>query len=286
MADNTIAFRIKILGKSETAKKIGEIDYSLKKLSQQQKDLVKNLKAGTITEQAYTKSLGESKVQVSALRQEKRKLNLLVRQEINSLQANEGSMAALRAETAKLSNTVNRFRVGVDGTSNDLERLKGQLRGNRERIIDWDKDLKSGKTSVGLYGDAIKNTLPGLGQLGSMLAGGVGAAAAAQIFVELGTEAGKAVQEIVKEFKVLRGELALLSGETGDALDNIVVKTDALSKAFDQDAKEISKSANVLAKTFGISFDEALGLIQDGFKNGAKFKWRVFRKNRRVFGTI
>lgn len=211
-----------------------------------------------------------------ALRAEKRRLNKELRHQRKQLEANEGSMAAFRLETTKLTKQVNNFAVGIDGTEKDLKKLKRQLANNRKAIIDWDQSLNDGRTNVGRYGASIREVIVGnssllgsFSSLGGMLAGGMGIAALGSMFVEVSSEAIRAVNEIVTEFTALRNEIATLSGATGEELDKYVVKSATLAAVYKKDTEEINVAANNMAQAFGISFGEALDYIEQGFDRGA-----------------
>lgn len=57
--------------------------------------------------------------------------------------------------------------------------------------------------------------------------------------------------------------------KSGDDLKAFRNEVQAVADIFDQEFKDVLESTNSLAKQFGISFDEALKLIRDGFASGA-----------------
>lgn len=59
------------------------------------------------------------------------------------------------------------------------------------------------------------------------------------------------------------------TGANGDDLKRYRNEVQAIADTYDKDFKETIISTNALAKQFGISFDEALKLIKDGFVSGA-----------------
>lgn len=59
------------------------------------------------------------------------------------------------------------------------------------------------------------------------------------------------------------------TGASGDDLKRYRNEVQAIADTYDKDFKETIISTNALAKQFGISFDEALKLIKDGFVSGA-----------------
>ncbi|MEY3119354.1 MAG: hypothetical protein RIT30_1287 [Bacteroidota bacterium] len=108
-----------------------------------------------------------------------------------------------------------------------------------------------------------------LGNMGSMLANPYAAAGAA--VVALGTGVVTLTQhlnELSNEFADNRREVQMYFGELNDsqAIDNITARSGAMAKIFKKDASEINAAANVMAKEFGISADEAFMNVQKGLQ--------------------
>ncbi len=59
------------------------------------------------------------------------------------------------------------------------------------------------------------------------------------------------------------------TGLTGDAMKAARNEVQAVADMYDKDFREVLESANALSKQFGISFQEAMLLIEDGFAAGA-----------------
>ncbi|MBO5029809.1 MAG: hypothetical protein J6C59_09410 [Muribaculaceae bacterium] len=59
------------------------------------------------------------------------------------------------------------------------------------------------------------------------------------------------------------------TGLAGDELKNVRNEVQALADMYDKDFRETMEGANAMAKQFGISFQDALKLIEDGFVAGA-----------------
>lgn len=70
--------------------------------------------------------------------------------------------------------------------------------------------------------------------------------------------------EVEKANKITSG----ITGLTGDALDNVRVKAQAMSKTFTQDYNKVLETARALVNEFGISYEEALERIEDGLIKG------------------
>lgn len=71
------------------------------------------------------------------------------------------------------------------------------------------------------------------------------------------------------EIMVLKDNLQLATGLTGDALDDMTTDVHKLSAMYQKDSNDIMIAANATAKQMGISFSDALTLIQAGFEKGA-----------------
>jgi len=83
--------------------------------------------------------------------------------------------------------------------------------------------------------------------------------------------ATKAAEEFLKlglEIKKIKKETSLLTDATGKDLDSIVSKVRATSKVFDKEYNEVLRAANSLSKEFGISMNEAISKINEGFARG------------------
>lgn len=79
----------------------------------------------------------------------------------------------------------------------------------------------------------------------------------------------KMVDETTKQFVKLRGGIEQFSQATGTQLDDYTVKVSAISTTFKKESEEVLQATNSLAKQMGISFSDALGLVEKGFIAGA-----------------
>lgn len=59
------------------------------------------------------------------------------------------------------------------------------------------------------------------------------------------------------------------TGLTGDTLKGVRNEVQAVADAYDKDFREVLEAANAMSKQFGISFQESIKLIEDGFVAGA-----------------
>jgi hypothetical protein len=93
----------------------------------------------------------------------------------------------------------------------------------------------------------------------------VGAEALLEGMKELGAE----IINTTKEVAELRSNINTLTGATGDELDGLTTSVLAVSRTFGKDFNEVLVASNTLSKQMGVSQQEAMRLIQQGFLAGA-----------------
>lgn len=142
--------------------------------------------------------------------------------------------------------------------------LKDNILNTRLELKELESDLGDHRRNVGNYKGSLQGSFDQLGDSFKNLSLMVAAAA-----FDMAKDTVKAVADITREFKVLRGEIQLLTGATGDDLDRFTVKIASIGKTFGAETDEILKAANSLTKNLTGDFDESLRLIQDGFLSGA-----------------
>jgi hypothetical protein len=81
--------------------------------------------------------------------------------------------------------------------------------------------------------------------------------------------AASAIIDLTKEFDPLIRQVEQLTGRSGDGLSDLTGQIKAVADTFDKDFNEILKIANTTSNAFGISIDDALNKISDGFIAGA-----------------
>jgi chromosome segregation ATPase len=93
----------------------------------------------------------------------------------------------------------------------------------------------------------------------------VGAEAVLEGIKELGAE----IVNTTKEVAELRGTINTLTGATGAELDGLTTSVLAVSRTFGKDFNEVLQASNTLSKQMGVSQQEAMRLISQGFLAGA-----------------
>jgi hypothetical protein len=139
----------------------------------------------------------------------------------------------------------------------DVKRL------NKE-IAETEKQLK-GLETLGTKGGGIKSFFGGAADF---VKGGLIVGAIDQIGSAIVDTAGE-VAGLVREFERFQVVVGTSTGLTGQALTQQTAQLTAASQAFGQDQEKLLIATNSVAKQFGISQQEALGLIEEGFIKGA-----------------
>lgn len=80
--------------------------------------------------------------------------------------------------------------------------------------------------------------------------------------------AGKAISQYTKKMYEASQRMKQMSSLTGKALTDATAKVLSISKVYNAEFADVSKSAQTLVTNFGISFEKALDIITDGFAKG------------------
>jgi hypothetical protein len=164
------------------------------------------------------------------------------------------------AELHKARDQYKSLKDEVNNTNNVLE----EARGNWDNVISGFLSGNLSQASEGLKG--IAGNIKGITKAAiSFIATPLGAALTAVTGIGLGVKAWVGYNlEIEKTNQLVRD----LTQESGDAVDLIRIRAEELSNTFDVDVKESIESAKSLAKGFGISYEEAFDIIEDGAIRG------------------
>lgn len=209
-----------------------------------------------------------------------------IRETEKDFRAFPGTLQDQRNELVKLKQQYANFRVGIDGTSDDLEKLKTDIKELNDSISEQEQDVGVYSRNVGNYTESIKkafNELPGpvgkysnalqglkdqfkelkkLGPTGLAIAGVAAIGAATAAVIKYGTEIDKTREKVEQ-----------LTGAQGEQADQLTASITATASTFNQEATEIVKSSNAFFQEFqnlGVQTQtEAAGLIRKGFAAGA-----------------
>lgn len=166
----------------------------------------------------------------------------------------DASLAKLKREAKKIDIT-------------NPEGLK-QAQEYRKRIQDITEQAKAAKEQLGLmkppqtefqkFFGAIKEGFSALTKATFILA-----------LIQQLYEFAAAFVEVIGAVDKLRGSISQLTGLTGDALNEATAGVKALGTVYKKESDDIIQATNALAKTYNLTFNDALALVEDGFKNGA-----------------
>jgi acyl carrier protein phosphodiesterase len=96
-----------------------------------------------------------------------------------------------------------------------------------------------------------------------------GVTVGAEMVIDGIKELGAEIINTTKEVADLRANINTLTGATGAELDGLTTSVLAVSRTFGKDFNEVLQAGNTLAKQMGVSQQEAMRLIQQGFLAGA-----------------
>ncbi|WP_266206232.1 phage tail tape measure protein [Pontibacter kalidii] len=174
------------------------------------------------------------------------------------------SLKEMNAAAALMNNQLRKMGSDDPGRAKLIKDLQTQ----RDRIADTRQELYG----VEKASFAAKLGLNGITSASGLMRAGFQAAVAAflpllalQTIVDL----GRSFLGLVNHIDQVKGSLQQLTGAQGEALDQMYVRVQAISKTFEEDHNEVIKSANVLMKEFGLSNKEAFDLIEKGYLAGA-----------------
>jgi phage-related minor tail protein len=211
---------------------------------------------------------------------------------LDDLQLLNGRLTAQRAEmrgtkqsadelaAAQAALAAENMRVVVDGqkvnaTFNEMQASANQL---EKELNDLNQDdprrakMLADYRALGERIDEVKDEMGQAQEKGSLMKEAlafagvtVGAEAVLDGIKELGAE----IVNTTKEVADLRSNINTMTGATGAELDGLTTSVLAVSRTFDKDFNEVLQASNTLSKQMGVSQQEAMRLIQQGFLAGA-----------------
>ncbi len=168
----------------------------------------------------------------------------------------------LDTELKQIDASVGQFQRNVGNYPKELSLSFSQLSGQLGGVVPGFSQLNDAAQLVRQGIDGIGQSATATGKLLT------GAFIGFQV-VSLILDGVKALKDFSAETNNLRGEIQRTGQITGEELANTTADVQAIASTFDAETKEVFESANALAKAFGISFEEATGLIENGFLSGA-----------------
>lgn len=212
-----------------------------------------------------------------------RRLNIYIndREVVNSLSGVTRAISQTRNQLAALDSTSANYASEVSRLTRQLTTLTSRQAELREELQMTNNDMDALKeTYQELISAMLAGDVRGI-QAGLLAIRGSIIATTRSLFAFIATPLGAFVvslvaigaaakewfnynEEVTKANKLTRDITSL----TGSELDNVRLKATAIAETFDQDYKEIITVAKTLVKEFGITYDEALKSIENGFIKG------------------
>lgn len=197
------------------------------------------------------------------------------RAELRGTTQSAEQLAAAQGELARKNMQVVVDGQKVNATFNEMKASASQL---EKELNDLNQDdprrakMLADYKALGQRMEEVKNEMGQTTEKGSLLKDALafaGVAVGAEAVLEGIKELGAEVINTTKEVAELRGQINTLTGATGAELDGLTTSVLAVSRTFGKDFNEVLASSNTLSKQMGVSQQEALRLIQQGFLAGA-----------------
>lgn len=274
----------------ENKKHVKELRNSIKELDSSSDDYAEQL-------QSINEEIAATNAQTTEYKRTMGDLNRVVANSVRENMNNEGSLKGLRAELSRLTNAYDDM-GRAQRESTEGKELLAQIDSITKEIKGQEEATGRFQRNVGGYEDAIRNVIgansgwassllglangmdtangiiPGLkgGIIG--LNGAMKSMLANPVFLTLFgiAKAGEAVKFWFDYNKGLAEATRLteqFTGLAGDELTNYRDEVQAVADTYGKDFKDVLQSTNSLAQQFGISYDEAINVIKDGFVAGS-----------------
>jgi hypothetical protein len=285
MAEKVIGFKIQIEGLAgtiETAtqlkRQIAELNSELKKTADV--DEIKKLE----------KKLVDLKAAQSLVNDVTREQVKIRKEEIAGIDKSEGAYRRLSKELNDQRKRYKDLAAAEQASSQEARDLIVSIGALDKKLKGIDANVGQFQRNVGGYTEALSNFFPKLSGTLGQVTGAIGGVqngfaslnkASGSLSVGLGTigialTAFQAISEIVgglieaaKATKELSAQVTNFTQITGDELEVVVAKSQAIAVTYGKNVDEIVVAANSASKALGISFSQALNVVEIGFRKGA-----------------
>lgn len=197
------------------------------------------------------------------------------------------TVAEAEEQNRRLAEALKYIDLTADGAKEKIEEINAQLESNKEIISDVTGSNESFADSmlqlIGINGN-FGSSLQGISASGNFLDGMktkvaafgktlLGLLANPWVLVFLGISGVAAGFKWWYEYNKGLAEATKLTkqytGLAGDELKQLRNEIQATADMYEKDFREVMIAANAMAQQFGISYQEAMHLIQEGFQSGA-----------------
>lgn len=306
MAEEKI-FSVKI-DASAAIKGMADLQKQIEGVTNAEQGLKKAMKDGTATD-AERQRYEQLRIEHKQLNTAKKDLERQMTNELKLNKAAEGSLEAMRAQAAMLKQQIDRLSEAERNNAS----VGGQLIKQRKELNDKIKEAElaygDAQRNVGNYEEAIRNALgmnnKYIAGLTSLTGGLKGAGAQFRAFgqaltgllanpaflavagiVGAGTalkfwyDYNKGVEEAIRLTREFTGELPR------EQLEAIRQQVIGIAETYGKDYKEVMQAADALVANFGVSWEEALRTIRDGFTVGADLNGDFLAKIQQTAGQM
>ena len=297
----------------ESIKAVEEYRKSIEKAKAQQKELRKELKEGTITNEEYEESFSALEKDILKAKDAMQINQRAVKNLIVANNENTDSLRSLRAQLSQLTLAYDRMSEAEREAAKGKELLK-HIQDLQNQIRPLEEATGRFQRNVGNYQQSIVNAVASMNPLAARLVSIVDLSdETAGGFTKIKTSAqafGKTLLSLLKNpaFLAISGiaaagsafkfwydynkgliEATRLTKQftdlSGEELVYYRSEVQAVSDTFNKDFVEVLRGANALQKQFGITSQEALELVKEGFANGADVN-EQFLKNIKEYSTF
>lgn len=276
--ETKLGFSIEILGAQDAVTAAEELR---RKITEVQKAL----KAATSTDDISR--LGKELVDLKAKQAE---VNKEVREQVRARQeelTNSNKAGATYRELSKRLNDLrHRYKdmaAAEQEATQEAQDLLQEITLLDRRLKKIDADVGQFQRNVGGYTEALSQFFPRVGgsigdvsdslgflkgQTGALGKGFGGLLVAFTAFNAI-SDIFAGLNEQIKETRQLQNDISNLTGQTGEALQQGAAQSKAIAETYNESAQEIAVAANTVSKELGVTFTDALTLVEAGFRKGA-----------------
>ena len=277
---------------------IAQYKAKLEELKNTEKIYKEQLKAGTIGREEYNKSISATKILIDDTKASIRDIEKVVKNQIKMENSEKGSLRALRAELSYLTQKYENYSDAKKADEKVGGALSKQINDLTNKINSEEQAIQKYYRNVGNYENSIKNALGlnnefadsilnlsenGKGLKGMFDNAKTSAAAFGKtllglltnpVFLALAGIAGVGMafkwfydynKGLVEATKLTKQ----FTGLGGNEMKEYRNEVQAVADMYGKDFKETLQAANSLSKQFGITSQEAMNIIKDGFVAGA-----------------
>lgn len=297
----------------EAIKTIERYKSQIQVLKKEQQNLREELKKGKISQEEYTKANTEAEIAIKTTQEAMRLTGRELKNLITLHGEEKDSLLSLRAELSKVTLAYDRLSESDRNAAKGKEMLE-YIKKLQDQIRPLEESTGRFQRSVGNYQQSIVNAVASMNPLAARLVSIVDLSdETAGGFTKIKTSAqafGKTLLSLLKNpaFLAISGiaaagsafkfwydynkgliEATRLTKQftdlSGEELVSYRSEVQAVSDTFNKDFVEVLRAANALQKQFGITSQEALDALKEGFINGADVNGE-FLKNVKEYSTF